>query len=606
MRLVRLSICNFRCYSNETSVDFDDLTAFIGKNDIGKSTLLEALEIFFNNDTVKAEQGDLNIHCNAPHFTVTCEFSDLPASLTLDAGAQTDLSSEYLLTTTGTLKIKKVFTCTTKRVGVEIFVVANHPTAEGVGSLLELKERELQQRVKTKELEVPLKGNPGMRKALWNAEPDLKLQEREIPVSKEDGKRIWEEIEKHLPLFALFQSDRKSQDSDGEVQDPMNIAIRTALSEVQDEIDAIQEKVRQKAEEIAKDTHAVLARLDKELAQQLNPEFTPPTQTKWNGLFSINMSTDGIPLNKRGSGVRRLVLVSFFKAEAERKLKSATKRSVIYAIEEPETSQHPNNQRLLLDSLQAIAEEPNCQVILTTHSPGLAADLPKDAIRFIHRTETGSPCIEAGTPIFETVARALGVTPDSRVKVLFCVEGPTDVKAVKALSKALHIVDESIPDLYSDERVAFVVMGGGTLTHWVTERYLRALNRPEFHIYDSDVASYEVYAASVKGRADGSEAFRTKKHEIECYLHPNAIREAFAVTVDVADKPSSPHDSVGKQFARKYSLMKGFDGVMKEGTAKKILAEEAFPKMTAELIDRRDPDGEVRGWFKKLAEMLNT
>lgn len=73
------------------------------------------------------------------------------------------------------------------------------------------------------------------------------------------------------------------------------------------------------------------------LASEITPEFTPLTQAKWQGLFSVGLNTDGeIPLNKRGSGVRRLVLVSFFKAEAER-LKSCNRRSIIYFIEEPET-----------------------------------------------------------------------------------------------------------------------------------------------------------------------------------------------------------------------------------------------------------------------------
>ena len=52
---------NFRCYKETISIDFDNLTTFIGKNDIGKSTILEALEIFFNNDLVKIDSSDANI-----------------------------------------------------------------------------------------------------------------------------------------------------------------------------------------------------------------------------------------------------------------------------------------------------------------------------------------------------------------------------------------------------------------------------------------------------------------------------------------------------------------------------------------------------------------
>jgi predicted ATPase len=92
-------------------VSVADLTTFVGKNDIGKSTILEALEIFFNNETVKIEPGDANIYSNETLVTITCEFSDIPEKLTLDAGAETALGSEYLLSATGTLKIRKEFDC---------------------------------------------------------------------------------------------------------------------------------------------------------------------------------------------------------------------------------------------------------------------------------------------------------------------------------------------------------------------------------------------------------------------------------------------------------------------------------------------------------------
>lgn len=62
MNLKQLKIQNFRCYRDSVSIDFDSLTAIIGRNDAGKSTILEALEIFFNNDTVSIDREDLNKH----------------------------------------------------------------------------------------------------------------------------------------------------------------------------------------------------------------------------------------------------------------------------------------------------------------------------------------------------------------------------------------------------------------------------------------------------------------------------------------------------------------------------------------------------------------
>lgn len=608
MKLESISIKNFRCYQEEVTVTFDQLTTFIGKNDIGKSSVLEALEIFFNNETVKIEQADANVFNDETKVSLTCEFSEVPSELTLDAGAVTSLGNEYLLSAARTLKIRKVFDCKSSKPGEEVSLLALHPTAAGVDNLLDLKEKELQALIKAKGLTAALKGNPGMRQAIWANEPELQLAEVAISLSKgkEDGKRIWDQLQAHLPMFALFQSDRDSKDSDGEVQTPMMAAVSQAIAEVQDEIEEIQKKVREKAEAIARSTHEALQAIDPSLARELTPQFTPPTPAKWRGLFSVNMQTDdGIPLNKRGSGVRRLILVSFFKAAADRRLASGGKtRSIIYAIEEPETAQHPSNQKILIESFKALADTENCQVILTTHSPGFAAELPSDSVRYVTRDAAGKPDVQAGADVFEDVATALGLVADSRVKVIVCVEGPTDVLALKALSSALHFEDPTLPDLSTDRRIAFAPLGGSTLQHWVASHFLRDLGRPEAHIYDGDVEKYATSVAMVNARTDGSWAVQTTKHEIESYLHADAIKDAFGIEVEVPDKLDAAGHAVPRLVSLALHALSPVGQPMKDDKIKKKLAEKAFPRMTSTRLRVRDPIGEVEGWMRRLAVML--
>jgi predicted ATPase len=45
MRIKALILENFRAYKNKTVVPISMLTAFVGRNDAGKSTILEALEL---------------------------------------------------------------------------------------------------------------------------------------------------------------------------------------------------------------------------------------------------------------------------------------------------------------------------------------------------------------------------------------------------------------------------------------------------------------------------------------------------------------------------------------------------------------------------------
>lgn len=608
MNLKSLTIKNFRAYQTETRIEFEQLTTIIGKNDIGKSTLLEALEIFFNNNTVKIDSSDANIHSTNKNVEITCEFTDYPSEISIDSTSPTNLKDEFLLSKEETLIVRKKIDCNKKTPSVDIYIVANHPTEKGVDNLLELKEKDLQSIIKVKSLDSKLKGNPTMRKAIWSSVSDLKLQVTEIPVSKpkEDAKRIWEQIDAYLPMFALFQSDRSSSDSDNEVQSPMKAAIATAISEVQKEINDIQQKVREKAEEIAANTHKALKEIDKSLASKLEPKFNPPTPAKWNGLFSIQLDTDdGIPLNKRGSGVRRMILVSFFKAEAERRLKSSNKQNIIYAIEEPETAQHPNNQKILIESFKSLANESDCQIILTTHSPGLVSELPINSLRFIDKDKHGKLNIEFGEHIFPKIAENLGVTPDSRVKLLICVEGPTDVTALGYLSKAMNIKYTELPNLINDERVAFILMGGSTLKHWVNQNYLKELGKPEFHLYDNDVASYKKSIDIINERDDLSVGLLTQKLEIESYLHKDAVKIGFDIEIEIPDELNGDNKATPKIFAEAYSLKTGLPNTIRDTNAKKFLAERAFPNMTAEMIEERDTNNEVKGWLEKINELLN-
>ncbi|WP_458792273.1 ATP-binding protein [Yoonia sp. MH D7] len=607
MKLVALEIENFRAYRDRTRVEFSNLTTLIGKNDIGKSTLLEALEIFFNNDIVKIDNSDACVDSAHQTVSILCEFSDFPEKITLDAGADTTLEEEYLLAENGNLQIEKVFDCSKAKPSEQVFLVCNHPSAEGFSNLLSLKEKELQLKIKELDSDAVLKGNPTMRKAIWGKSADLKCvpQRLELSKSKEDGRRVWDKVDSYLPMFALFQSDRASKESDAEVQNPLKGAIKAAIAEATDHIREIEALVRAKSEEIAALTHAALKEIDPKLAASLSPKYNPPQDSKWAGLFSLGMETNnGIPLNKRGSGVRRMILVSFFKAEAERRMKTSIKSNIIYAIEEPETSQHPDNQRVLISAFRDLASMPGCQVVLTTHSPGLAAELPADSIRFIQNTENEkTPAIYSGADVFGEVASVLGLVPDNRVRALICVEGYTDVEAFKAISRVVHLNNQAFPDLTCDPRFAFVVLGGSSLKHWVNNHYLGALGLPEAHIYDADVPAYKASVDKVNARSDGSWALLTEKHEIECYLHSGAIHDAFGFGCDVVDMPDEQNPAVPRAFATLWKEKSGLDGLPSDTKAKTRLIS-AFPHMTYERFTERGAIEEIENWMSRLIEMV--
>ncbi len=100
------------------------------------------------------------------------------------------------------------------------------------------------------------------------------------------------------------------------------------------------------------------------MARELSPSFR--SDPKWESLFKLTLATDDqIPVNKRGSGVRRLILLAFFRAEAERCFLENSKSNIIYAIEEPETSQHPFNQRAIIQALKTLSSTDGYQVLIS-------------------------------------------------------------------------------------------------------------------------------------------------------------------------------------------------------------------------------------------------
>ena len=245
-----------------------------------------------------------------------------------------------------------------------------------------------------------------------------------------------------------------------------------------------------------------------------------------------------------------------------------------------------------LNPFKILQKKSGCQVLITTHSPGFASYLPIDSFRFIRKGENNQPAIAvAEEATWEVIATTLGVVPDNRIRVLICVEGPTDVTALQWLSRALHSADPTIPDLSCDPRIAFVVLGGGTLKHWVNQHYLSGLGRPEVHIYDNDVAKYSDAINDVNSRADGSWGVQTQKREIENYLHSDAVFEGLSLTISINDNDDIP--GLFRAIAKWNS-----------DTAKRKLAQYAFPKMTAGRMGERDPSGEVEGWFRRIGTML--
>lgn len=545
MRLEKLILKNFRSYSSIVEIPISNLTTLIGKNDIGKSTILEALEIYFNNDIIKIDLDDLSKGSTDDEIIISCVFSDLPNEIILDSCNETSFDKEYLLNDEKKLEIRKVYKMTSTKPKESIFINCMHPSLEKYSDLLLLKNSDLKKRAKELGINEDLYSasvNAEIRNAIWcnKSKEELRLQETNIPVDKEGVKDIYSQIQKYLPIFALFQSDRPSRDDDKEVTNPLNIAIKQALKEVQDQIDTIKNQVKGYACETATRTLNKLKEMDKEIAESLVPEFK--SEPKFDSLFKLTIkSDDDIPINKRGSGVRRLILLNFFRAEAERTLNENNKDSIIYAFEEPETSQHPDYQLLLLDAFKSLVINPNCQVLFTTHTPALASRAPLDGLRFIHDEEGIKKIDSNNETMFDNICKELGILPDvvpMGVKGVVLVEGKDDVIFLQHIAKCLKEGD-FINSTFAEAQITIIPIAGcDNLKYWVHKKLVEQFNLPWGILLDSDNgAEHPTKNQDVVQRlkAQGIKAFTTRKREIENYIDTECIGDYRGPQISATD-----------------------------------------------------------------------
>lgn len=404
MKIKKVILSGFRGYRNRTEIDFNDLTVFVGRNDIGKSTILEALDLFFNEGkgTIKPEKTDISVGVGIDEYCIEVVFTEIPLEVIIDSTHRTTLSREFLVNEDGDLHVIKK--CSgSKFIGT--YIRAIHPANPECSGLHMKKITELRSIIRDRNIDCDNQTICSvMRQAIWSHySDDLQLSKIDLCVADgEDTKKIWLQLSSRLPVYTLFQADRQNTDGDKEIQDPLKAAVSMFFqdAELQERLNEIASKVEEKLREVSDRTLEKLREMNPDIADTLNPVIPNAAQLKWSDVFK-NVSITGdndIPINKRGSGVKRLILLNFFRAEAERRLAENIETGIIYAIEEPETSQHFENQKKLIDALISLSQIANTQVVLTTHSGIIVKKLSFDNLRLVSNDQDGNKYVSSLQP----------------------------------------------------------------------------------------------------------------------------------------------------------------------------------------------------------------
>lgn len=606
MKLKSLILKNFRSYKDVKILFDKSMNVIIGQNDVVKSTILEALDIFFEGGTIKIDITDFSKNAEDNKIIIGTEFVvDGEKEILIDTSNKTKLTDEYLLNGDGFLEIVKEFEIKNEKLQKEkVFIKAQYPKEYSNEPLINMKISDLKKKLNEKfneeEVEdIDKRTNAEIRKALYGKASN-EFEEIKIDITKEDAKAVWEQLKKWLPLYFLFQSDRANKDSDADIQNPLKSATKIAVAKFEEQFNEIKSQLEEELTKIGNETIDKMKEMGLENTNSLKPQIS---NKGLDTLFSFGLESDnGIALNKRGSGFRRMVLLNYFRAEAERKLESDENKDkdIIYAIEEPETAQHPNHQKMLIEALKELSHKDNYQLILTTHTPEIAKMVRLENLILISK-DNDIATIDNSENKLKAISDTLGIHPFFKHKVVVFVEGENDIKFLLNINQ--HIGDfKNIIDL-KEEQISIIPLHGGNLKNWVDRDYLKDSNIIEFHIYDSDLNSgkntnkYQEEIDKVNSRKDGSCAIKTQKREMENYIHKSLIEKEFGI--DLSGIADYNVEDIPSFITSRIHVAKTEEAI------KAILNGRFSKQLTREMLEELGAFDEIKGWFEKIKELAN-
>lgn len=410
MRLYKLEIEGFRRHV-DTGVLFSDATFLIGENNVGKSSVLAALNILLNDVKKISDEeffsymdGELTRR-GADKIVLTAEFRDLPEEAKQWVGfkgrvlqynkddGETGLRVIYRKTfTPGTdytvelrqqvKKVKPQFeNCST--VGQYIDAGLDLTSVEAKISEVD-RDRKITAKVKAiieeveelyeynEESEEWFKNPGGIPANVLIKLPKFLLipaQDKAEELSGNSGALV-------STLVELFNDVRDSSDNYKQAQIFLNqLAEELDPTNAQSEFGQMMTELNGVMKEVFPNTGLRALTNLTDADKVIKPQFTI-------SMFS-NINT---PVNLQGTGMIRsavFALLRYRNLRNNRKTAGQEHRPLIIGFEEPEIYLHPNAAKQMRDTIYELAGTRNNQIVCTTHSPYMI-DLSKKPLQILN------------------------------------------------------------------------------------------------------------------------------------------------------------------------------------------------------------------------------
>lgn len=509
MKIESVSIKNFRTLRDVT-IPFDSVTTFIGPNGTGKSTVLRALDWFFNSKPGPLTEKDCSFGETTEAIEVQVTFNDL-----------TDKDREEL----GKYAPDGVSTFTAWKLRAPDGSEVLSANAKGFPEFNTIKAA---------------KGATAKKEqyaTLRNSRPELSLPAANTGQAVDQAMMSWESAHTDQLVDALdaLQTNFFGFNSGGKMSGLFDFVLVTAdlraseesidgkssiigrilersvdRAAADEEIAKIVEESRAKQQQVYEEKfkaqlEAMTTKLNEVVASYspgrvvtVSPaemELKAPRTTFEVAVLDGTTETD---VERQGHGFQRTLLISALQLLAQSE--AAAGGVICLAIEEPELYQHPIQAQTFAKVLRSLAEDADkrIQVIYATHSPYFLEARHFDQVRRLTRSSGENPVVTVhfatvadvraklnGVLNADTIDRQLDAIVANGLSVAlfanraFLVEGPTDSSVFYGIG------DKTSLGSLEAAGISIVSVGGKTsipLAHSI----LTSIGIPVYALFDAD------------------------------------------------------------------------------------------------------------------------
>jgi putative ATP-dependent endonuclease of OLD family len=410
MNLSQIEIRNFHSIEY-LKLNLYDFSSLIGPNNCGKSTILRAIEIFLNQ--IKPDKEEWRRGFENENIEIIGTFDNIQ-------DWERDMPGVSGLVNNGIIKLKYTVSQAEGNVttNYECYVKETYITGFS-DTWAEVSDQ-------VKEVAQSLGFNNG---ASWRTKANRERVKEKIISDYPDlvsyGNEKWTSenisiapaLKQAIPQAVIVPAVKDASD---ETKTTNKTAFGILLNKIvlpavqaTDEykellkiVEKLTDKLTGKSEEKLKTIEELTNDLSNRLSSLIESKalitLTPPDTEKFLGSNTTIKIDDGTEtsVNLQGNGLQRALIFSLIEVLAKNTSKVvgegefANVRNTILLFEEPELFLHPHLMRRLKNALKLIANNPNWQVVISTHSPFLidVVDNPKSLIILKRCSPIAPPC----------------------------------------------------------------------------------------------------------------------------------------------------------------------------------------------------------------------